>query len=300
MKKRLTLLASAFLSLGLMVSVSAETLKMAYDADPVSLDPQEQLSGGTLQLSHMTFDPLVRWARDLSFEPRLAEKWEQVNDTTMRFTLRKGVKFHSGNEMTAKDVIFSFNRLKNSADFKGLFSAFKEAVAVDAYTVDLVTEKPFPLVLHSATYIFPMDSAFYTGTDDKGKPKDEIVKAGESFASRNISGTGPYKVSSREQGVKVELPDANSAPMDTKDQEPFIVSIKADGSYWIDVKGSNKTETLAVIKDRVSKVLRQKPATPILVWGDSAVDYGAVVNLMSELQLAGAPSVGLVTEPPSN
>ena len=101
------------------------------------------------------------------------------------------------------------------------------------------------------------------------------------------------------QGVKVELPDANSAPMDTKDQEPFIVSIKADGSYWIDVKGNNKTETLAVIKDRVSKVLRQKPATPILVWGDSAVDYGSVVNLMSELQLAGAPSVGLVTEPPS-
>ena len=101
------------------------------------------------------------------------------------------------------------------------------------------------------------------------------------------------------QGVKVELPDANSAPMDTKDQDPFIVSIKADRSYWIDVKGNNKTETLAVIKDRVAKVLRQKPGTPILVWGDSAVEYGAVVNLMSELQLAGASSVGLVTEPPS-
>jgi biopolymer transport protein TolR len=101
------------------------------------------------------------------------------------------------------------------------------------------------------------------------------------------------------QGVKVELPDANSAPMDTKDQEPFIVYIKADGSYWIDVKGANETQALSVIKDRVAKVLRQKPKTPILVWGDSSVDYGVVVNLMSELQLAGAPAVGLVTEPPS-
>ena len=101
------------------------------------------------------------------------------------------------------------------------------------------------------------------------------------------------------QGVKVELPDANSAPMDTKDQEPFIVSIKADGSYWIDVKGANETQALSVIKDRVAKVLRQKPKTPILVWGDSSVDYGVVVNLVSELQLAGAPAVGLVTEPPS-
>ena len=99
------------------------------------------------------------------------------------------------------------------------------------------------------------------------------------------------------QGVKVELPSANSAPMDSTDQEPFIVSIKGDGTYWIDVKGINKTQSLKTVKERVTKILRQKPQTPILVWGDTAVDYGSVVNLMSELQLAGAISVGLVTEP---
>ena len=102
------------------------------------------------------------------------------------------------------------------------------------------------------------------------------------------------------QGVKVELPEANSAPMDTKDQEPFIVSIKADGSYWIDVKGENQAQSLAVIKDRLSKILRQSPKIPVRVWGDSRVDYGVVVSLMSELQAAGAHSVGLVTEPPQN
>ncbi|MFT5497917.1 MAG: peptide/nickel transport system substrate-binding protein, partial [Kiritimatiellia bacterium] len=40
-------------------------LTLAYDADPVSLDPHEQLSGGTLQFSHMVFDPLVRWTKDM-------------------------------------------------------------------------------------------------------------------------------------------------------------------------------------------------------------------------------------------
>ncbi|MEZ7860696.1 MAG: biopolymer transport protein TolR [Parasphingorhabdus sp.] len=100
------------------------------------------------------------------------------------------------------------------------------------------------------------------------------------------------------QGVKVELPSADSAPLDTKNNEPLIVSIKADGSYWVDVKGTNESQALAMIKERVAKILRQKPKTPILVWGDGAVDYAVVVNLMSELQLAGAPSVGLVTEPP--
>lgn len=101
------------------------------------------------------------------------------------------------------------------------------------------------------------------------------------------------------QGVKVELPSANSAPMDSTDQEPFIVSIKGDGTYWIDVKGINEAQSLKTVKERVTKILRQKPQTPILVWGDTAVDYGSVVNLMSELQLAGATSVGLVTEPAS-
>ena len=48
----------------------------------------------------------------------------------------------------------------------------------------------------------------------------------------------------------------------------------------------------------VAKVLSQQPATPVLVWGDEAVSYGAVVALMSALQGAGAASVGLVTEPP--
>ena len=99
------------------------------------------------------------------------------------------------------------------------------------------------------------------------------------------------------QGVKVELPTANSAPMDSKDQEPFIVSIKADGTYWIDVKGNNEIQSLGRVKERVTKILSQQPQIPILVWGDASVDYGTVVILMSELQLAGAISVGLVTEP---
>ncbi|MEN8832282.1 MAG: ABC transporter substrate-binding protein [Pacificibacter sp.] len=179
------------------------SVKVAYDADPVSLDPHEQLSGGTLQLSHMVFDPLVRWTQDLQFEPRLADSWEQINPTTTRFHLRSGVKFHSGNEMTAKDVDWTFDRLKVSDDFKGIFSAFTDVKVIDDTTFDLITSEPYPLVLHTATYIFAMDSAFYTGMTDDGKDKSEIVKHGDSFASRNISGTGPYVVSEREQGVKV-------------------------------------------------------------------------------------------------
>jgi len=176
----------------------AKTLKMAYDADPVSLDPHEQLSGGTLQLSHMLFDPLVRWTKALGFEGRIAESWERLDDTTVRFNLRQGVKFHSGNTLTAADVLWTYERLKTSPDFKGIFVPFVAMNVIDDHTIDIVTDGPFPLVLHNATYIFAMDSKFYAG-------RDEIIKHGDSFASQNASGTGPFIITDREQGVRVEF-----------------------------------------------------------------------------------------------
>lgn len=101
------------------------------------------------------------------------------------------------------------------------------------------------------------------------------------------------------QGVKVELPQSPSDPVDNSDLEPMIVSVKADGSYYLNVGGDEKAaRPLPEITSTVAKVLRQKPSTPVLVWGDRNVPYGVVVSLMSELQGAGAPSVGLVTEPP--
>ena len=102
------------------------------------------------------------------------------------------------------------------------------------------------------------------------------------------------------QGVKVELPQSSSAPLDQQDLEPLIVSIKQNGSYYLNL-GDDQEESkpLQQITETIAKVLRQKPETPVLVWGDAKVEYGVVVHLMSLLQGAGAPSVGLVTEPNS-
>jgi len=205
-----SLLFNSLIAITLTTAVNAKTLNMAYDADPVSLDPHEQLSGGTLQLSHMIFDPLLRWNRDLGFDARLAEKWERVDEKTVRFHLRKGVKFHSGNEMTALDVRWTFDRLKRSPDFKGIFVPFESLNIVDKYTIELVTKEPYPLVLHTATYIFAMDRKFYDGYDSKGRAKDAIVKHGDAFASSNASGTGPFIITKREQGVRVDFKRFNN------------------------------------------------------------------------------------------
>lgn len=235
MKKMVTSAACLLLSVAMAISVEAKTLRMAYDADPVSLDPHEQLSGGTLQFSHMVFDPLVRWTQDLGFEPRLAESWERVSPLTMRFKLRQGVNFHSGAPFTAKDVKWTFERLRQSPDFKGLFVPFESATVVDDYTIELTTKEPYPLVLHLATYIFPMDSQFYGGSDSSGKSKAELKKHGDTFASKNASGTGPFIVTSRQQGVKM--------------------AFKRFDEYWDTASPGNVTEiVLTPIKEAPTRV----------------------------------------------
>lgn len=100
------------------------------------------------------------------------------------------------------------------------------------------------------------------------------------------------------QGVQVNLPAVDSAPIKSNDNDPFIVSIKNDGSYWIDQRGENQNKNLNEIKQIIEKILSQNPEKQILVWGDEQVDYGSVVLLMSELQKVGAMSVGLITDPP--
>lgn len=100
------------------------------------------------------------------------------------------------------------------------------------------------------------------------------------------------------QGVSVDLPQAPAQPMEDTDKEPLIVSITSDGSYYIDVGSGDREEpvTLDTVGDRVARVLSAQPGTPVLVWGDTNVSYGRVVTLMTVLQGAGAPNVGLVTD----
>jgi biopolymer transport protein TolR len=102
------------------------------------------------------------------------------------------------------------------------------------------------------------------------------------------------------QGVEVELPKADSAPVEDQDAEPLIVSIDSKGQLFLNL-GANEKQALelATVRQRVGAVLRRTPDKPVLVWGDQRVAYGDVVIVMTALQEAGAPSVGLVTESPT-
>ena len=101
------------------------------------------------------------------------------------------------------------------------------------------------------------------------------------------------------QGVKVDLPQADAEPLDVETQEPLVVTIDAAGNYYVNY-GENQGLPIEpqVLAARVGALLRHQPGLAVVVRGDENVPYGDVVLLMTILQRAGAPSVGLVTEAP--
>lgn len=100
------------------------------------------------------------------------------------------------------------------------------------------------------------------------------------------------------QGVDVDLPQADGEPMDDTQQDPVVLTVDAQGRYFLNVGGDPEQEIDAeTLLLRTAAVLRQRPRAVVLVRGDANVDYGLVVAAMSLLQQAGAAKVGLVTEP---
>ena len=101
------------------------------------------------------------------------------------------------------------------------------------------------------------------------------------------------------QGVKVDLPQAPARPIEGEDREPLVVSVDSAGLYYVNY-GENQADPIEpnVLAARVSALLRHSPGLSVLVRGDESVSYGEVVVLMSILQNAGVPSVGLVTRAP--
>jgi biopolymer transport protein TolR len=103
------------------------------------------------------------------------------------------------------------------------------------------------------------------------------------------------------QGVKVELPKADAKPVEMPDEntEPLIVSVDAEGLFYVAI-GDKQDEPIGAqeLMAKTAAVLRRNPQTPVMVKGDNAVDYGYVVSAMALLQKAGAESVGLITQRP--
>lgn len=100
------------------------------------------------------------------------------------------------------------------------------------------------------------------------------------------------------QGVNVDLPEVSAEPVQS-DNEPLVVTVDREGSYYISLGDQQEADALDEVTRQVTAVLNRNPGTPVMVRGDQNVAYGQVVTLMGALQNAGVPNVGLISDPPS-
>ncbi|WP_428416730.1 ABC transporter substrate-binding protein [Phocicoccus schoeneichii] len=155
-------------------------LKVAISVDPDGLDPHRTTASSTFVITNNIYDTLVKVTEDGEIVPSLASSYEQSEDgKTLTFHLRDDVKFHDGTKFTAKDVAYSFERIRDDlGPRKDNYQYITEVNVIDDYTIDFKAEAP------SASFI-----------SDFAYPWAAIVKDGSGDdLKKSPVGTGPYRL----------------------------------------------------------------------------------------------------------
>lgn len=100
------------------------------------------------------------------------------------------------------------------------------------------------------------------------------------------------------QGVKVDLPKAQSEKIPSNDSKPIVVTVNKDGEYFVNqgVDDPKRSLSSGALANAVVNLSKKSPGKPVYVRGDSSANYGEVVKAMALIQRAGVDKVGLVTE----
>lgn len=221
---------SLVLALGI-TQAEAKTFKYAYRIDPASLDPHALAETFTLSWLGQIYEPLVGRGKKLELVPGLAVRWEQPDPKVWRFHLRPDVKFQNGESFSADDVVFSLGRIKaEGSDLAYTVSTVKEIRKVDNLTVDLIMDKPNPILPLQTTSTYMMSKSW---AEANGAAAPASIKnKQENYATNNANGTGAFKIKSRQVGVRTVFVPNDSwwGPKEHNLTEVIYTPIQADAT----------------------------------------------------------------------
>ena len=142
--------------------VSVRPLHIALPAEPVALDPHLHLDLVAASVLSNIYEGLVGFDAEMSLRPALASSWESPDDLTWVFRLREDVFFHDGRRLTARDVLASFDRVRNhpQSQQESILVAVDSWRAQDPETVEVRTRLPYPILLNKLAQVMigPADS----------------------------------------------------------------------------------------------------------------------------------------------
>ncbi len=234
---------------------------LAYGIAPETMDPQMHMNTLTESVLRNIFETLVVRGADMkTLEPGLAESWQFLNDTTLQFKLRKGVKFHNGEVFNAEAVKFTIDRAWNpdqKAPLRSLVAPIKEVKIVDDYTVNVTTEKPDPLLVGR-----------FAGYASNIMPPKYVKEKGDAYIASNPVGTGPYKfVSWVKDGA---------------------LTLEANPDYW---RGSAKIRQVIIraVPEPAARVAALKTGEADIITGVSPSEIDSI-NASGKAQTMTVPS----------
>lgn len=199
MRIRHAIMLSAALVMGSVPFPSfAADLVIGVGSEATTMDPHFYNLGPNTEITESVFDRLVHHDANINAIPGLAESWSVADDgVTWTFNLRKGVKFHDGTPFTAKDVLFSFERLpkvlNSPSSFEKFLRMIAEVSAIDDYTIRITAKTASPLLLNDLEQIAIVPAAL------------GLQQAGAYNTGSAMVGTGPYKFVEWKRGDRVVL-----------------------------------------------------------------------------------------------
>ena len=173
------------------------TITVGHTSEPSSLDPHAVNDQPSARVMRQVYDTLINQTETLELVPGLAASWTRVDDVTWDFVLRPGVTFHDGDPLSASDVVFTLERLRDpaiAAPAGFLLGAVDEIALVDDMTVRITTNGPFaPLLTHLAQTATAILS------------ERAVTEAGEAYGTTVAVGTGPFRFVSWDAGAELVL-----------------------------------------------------------------------------------------------
>jgi oligopeptide transport system substrate-binding protein len=267
---------------------------------PTTLDPAIVQDGDTIDIIQQVFEGLVSWSTENKVIPNLAEKWTVSPDGKVyTFTLKKGVKFFNGDEVTADDFKFSIERACNPKFSKGMALNYlsdivgvkerltvpgtkdvKGVVVKDPYTLEITIDKPRPYFLGKLTYPVSFVISKKSAPEKDGEPT-EMTQVSQ------MVGTGAYKPVSYEEGQLFTM-EANKAyhggaPKIDRIERPVILDAQTRLNKFksgeLDLVALERQDVDALQKDPTYKSQLHSYLRPSIYYvGFNVKEYPAFAN----------------------
>ena len=163
-----------------------DTLGFAYDQTPENVDPYYNNVRIGVIIAANVWDTLIyRDPVTGEYKGQLAKSWKQIDDRTLEFDLREGIKFHNGEEFDADSVVFTLNFVSdpaNKARQQTVTGWIEKAEKISKYKVRIISKQPFPAAIdYLATAIAIHPAKYYKEVGPTGMNLKAVV-------------SGPYKV----------------------------------------------------------------------------------------------------------